>query len=97
MNTNETDLALFIIIDLYSCVFFFAKRIRYIITLRQKQISPLVRICMNWDRLLFLKMLPYPMKEADSSMVMGVWRCKRICLDGTESNFRLSVGRHIYH
>ena len=29
--------------------------------------------------------------------VMGVWRCKKIRLDGTESNFRLSVGRYIYH
>lgn len=24
----------------------------------------MVRICTNWDRPLFLKMLPYPMKEA---------------------------------
>ena len=39
----------------------------------------------------------YELGQPDSSMVMGVWRCKKIRLDGTESNFRLSVGRYIYH
>ena len=35
--------------------------------------------------------------DEGSRIVMGVWRYKKIRLDGTESNFRLSIGRYIYH